>query len=151
VTGQTVILRGPDQRRFAKELVDRAPDDAVVNIREAGESRTGQQNRTLHMWFGEIAKQCGDRSAIDVKGECHRTWGLAIKMRDPQFAWVWEKTGAHLGYEKQCSLLASGVLNVSSSMTAKELSEYLDDMSRHYRTNGYYLTDPELQKYEEVK
>jgi len=149
--GQTVILRGPSQRRFAKELVDRAPDDAVVNIREAGESRTAQQNRTLHMWFGEIARQSGDQDALDVKGACHRRWGLAIKMRDPQFAWIWERTGAKLDYEKQCSLLASGVLNVSSSMTAKELSEYLDDMSRHYRTNGYYLTDPELQKYEEVK
>ena len=145
---QTVILCGPSQRDYAKSLIDSAPDDAAVHIMEKGESRTAQQNRTLHMWFGEIAKQSGDLSAAEVKGICHRDFGLVIKLRCPKFAWVWEYSGARLPYEKQCTLLASGVLNVSSSMTVEELSEYMDAMSRHYREQGFFLTDPEARKYE---
>jgi hypothetical protein len=148
MTGQTVILRGPAQCAQAKRLIDLAPRDAVVNIREAEESRTSQQNRTLHMWFGEIARQSDDLDATEIKGMCHRRWGLAIRLRDPQFAWVWKHSGENLNYEQQCSLLASGVLNVSSGMTMKELSEYLDGMSRYFRSNGYRLTDPEVKKYE---
>ena len=37
---QTVIIRGPEQRLYAKELIDDAPDGAVVVIRDKGESRT---------------------------------------------------------------------------------------------------------------
>lgn len=144
----TVILRGQPQRDLAKRLIDVAPADAVVKVSEAGKSRTAQQNRTLHMWFGEIAKHQADLDAIEVKGICHRRWGLAIKLRDPQFAWIWERTGARLSYEKQCKLLASGVLNVSSSMSVDELSEYMEAMSRHFRSDGVALTDPELRKYE---
>lgn len=148
MSGQTVILRGPTQRDLAHKLIEAAPVDAVVNIRESKESRTAQQNRTLHMWYGEIAKHNEDLDALEVKGMCHRKWGLTIKTRCPQWAWVWERTGAKMPYEKQCKLLASGVLNVSSSMTVDELSEYLEAMGRHFRSEGVPLTDPELRKYE---
>lgn len=148
MTGQTVTICGPAQRERALSIVARAPEGSRVHVTDAKEQRTTQQNRTLHMWFGEIATQQADLDATEVKGMCHRRWGLAIKLRCPQFAWVWSNSGAHLSYEQQCSLLASGVLNVSSSMTVDELSEYLDAMSRHFRSDGVYLTDPELRKYE---
>ena len=34
------------------------------------------------------------------------------------------------------------------SGTASELSEYMDAMSRHFRSDGINLTDPEARKYE---
>jgi len=148
MTGQTITLIGPKQRELALSKVALAPDGARVIITDAKESRTAQQNRTLHMWFGEVAKQQADLDASEVKGMCHRRWGLAIKLRCPRFAWIWENSGARLPYEKQCSLLASGILNVSSSMSVEELSEYMDAMSRHFRSDGVHLTDPELRKYE---
>lgn len=148
MSGQTIILRGHAQRDLAKRLIDTAPDDARVTITGAKEERTKQQNRTIHMWFGEIAKQCADLDAVEVKGICHREWGLTIRMRDPMFAWLWGNSGAKLPYEKQCKLLGSGVLNVSSGMSVEELSEYMDAMSRRYRSDGFTLTDPELRKYE---
>jgi len=144
----TVILASDRQRDLAHDLIGRAPANARVTVTDAGERRTAQQNRTLHMWFGEIAKQQADLDANEVKGMCHRRWGVAIKLRDPQFAWIWGHSGARLPYEKQCKLLASGVLNVSSSMSVDELSEYMDSMSRHFRSDGVMLTDPDLLKYE---
>lgn len=51
---QTVILRGPAQRTFAKSLIDRAPLDAVVVIREA--NRTLDQNALLWAALSDISR-----------------------------------------------------------------------------------------------
>ena len=95
------------------------------------------------MIFSEIAKQRDDMTLIDVKGEAHRMFGLPIRLQDPQFAWVWRNTGAHLPYDKQCLYLASGVLNVSSKITKPELAQYIDEMVNHYRSKGFTVTLPE--------
>lgn len=105
--------------------------------------RTLSQNALLHMWFGEIAKWHGDRTLYDVKGQCHHRWALDVRLQDEKFAWIWERTGAGLSYEKQCSLLAAEVLSVSSGMTTKELSEYMNEIEQHYRPLGVPLTIPE--------
>lgn len=145
---QTIILSSDFNRSQAKSIIDKAPHNAVVKVSEA--TRTNDQNSTIHMWFGEIARQLGDVDSNEVKGQCHRRWGLSIRLRDPQFAWVWRHSGASLNYEQQCSLLASGVLNVSSGMTVKELSEYMDSMARQYRSQGLTLTDPKPQQYQDA-
>ena len=103
--------------------------------------RTLSQNALLHVWFGEIAKHLGDRSAQDVKGECHRDIGLTIRLRDEQFGWVWNQTGRKMNAEQQAKLLASGCLNLSSGMSVKELREYMDEIERVY--SGVNLTRPE--------
>lgn len=121
-------------------LTDQSLPMTVTQKKGAG--RSLNQNSLIHGWYGEIAKQ-SHQSASEVKGQCHHKYGLPIKLRDEVWAWVWEQTGANLGYERQCTLLASGRLTVSSSMTTKELKEYLDAMHRDYLAEGYTLTDPE--------
>lgn len=108
--------------------------------------RSLSQNALLHMWFAEIAKHYGDRTPDDVKGYCHQRWALPIRLQDKKFEWVWERSGAKLTYEQQCSLLASGVLGVSSGMTTAQLKRYLDEIGQHYRFEGVTLTDPEDRK-----
>jgi hypothetical protein len=124
------------------EWVEGLPTPFTLTFKE-GKVRTLDQNALLHKWFGEIAKQKGDRTAMQVKGECHNEYALAIKMRDPQWAWVWVRTGAILDYEQQCRALTSGVFYVSSGMSVPELSEYMEAMSQAYRSKGFRLTDPE--------
>ena len=115
----------------------------------SGKSRTVSQNALLHKWYGEVARHLGDRDMIHVKGECHHKYGLPIKRRCEQFAWVWKQTGEKLTYEQQCKYLASGVLNISSSMNVTELTEYMTAMKNDYAEQGVYLTDPELRGYDE--
>lgn len=64
--GQTVILRGDSQRDLAKSLVDRAPPNAVVTIKEEG--RTPDQNAKMHAMLSDIsrAKPEGRRHTPDV-------------------------------------------------------------------------------------
>jgi hypothetical protein len=65
VTGQTVILVGASQRAFAKRLIDVAPINAVVNIREA--TRTTDQSAKMWAMLGDIsrAKPDGRRYTAD--------------------------------------------------------------------------------------
>jgi hypothetical protein len=51
---QTVILHGPSQRAFAKALIDRAPIDAVLTIREA--TRTTDQNAKLWAMLSDLSR-----------------------------------------------------------------------------------------------
>lgn len=52
--GQTVILRGDSQRHLAKRLIDAAPSDAVVNVREA--SRNSDQNARMWAMLSDVAR-----------------------------------------------------------------------------------------------
>lgn len=54
MTGQTVILRGPAQRELAKALIDKAPLDAVVNVRDA--TRSLDQNAKMWAMLSDISR-----------------------------------------------------------------------------------------------
>ena len=51
---QTIILRGASQRDFAKRLIERAPDNAVVTIKEA--TRSTDQNAKLWAMLSDISR-----------------------------------------------------------------------------------------------
>jgi hypothetical protein len=51
---QTILLRGPSQRALAKQLIDRAPADAVVQISEA--KRSLDQNAKMHAMLSDISR-----------------------------------------------------------------------------------------------
>ena len=51
---QTVILRGDSQRMLAKALIDKAPADAVVTVKEA--TRNLDQNARLWAMLSDISR-----------------------------------------------------------------------------------------------
>ena len=62
MNGQTVILRGAKQRQLAKNLIDSAPSDAVVNIQEKRRSL----DANARMWA-----MLSDISRAKPEGRCH--------------------------------------------------------------------------------
>jgi hypothetical protein len=54
MSGQTIILAGDRQRGLAKQLIDRAPPRAVLNIREA--SRSSEQNDKMWAMLGDVSR-----------------------------------------------------------------------------------------------
>jgi len=52
--GQTIRLAGPTQRARAHELVDAAPDRAIVNIRP--ETRSNEQNALLWSLLSAVSR-----------------------------------------------------------------------------------------------
>ena len=54
MSGQTIRLIGDSQRDHAKRMIDRAPPESVVNIREA--TRSGEQNAKLWAMLSDVAR-----------------------------------------------------------------------------------------------
>ena len=54
MTGQTIILRSDFQRTLAKRLVDGAPVDSVVNVREA--KRSLDQNNKMWAMLSDVSR-----------------------------------------------------------------------------------------------
>lgn len=52
--GQTVILRGPEQRSLACRLIRDAPTDAIVNVKAA--TRTLDQNAKLWAMISDVSR-----------------------------------------------------------------------------------------------
>ena len=144
----TRAIMTPEQADALCKWLVGLPFPFTVTVKD-GVARTLSQNALLHRWIGEIAKHRGDVTAKEVKGECHRQWALDIRLRDPQFAYVWHRATADMTYEQECALLASEILGVSSAMTKAELTEYMDALSAHWRAEGVRLTDPDAMKYEQ--
>lgn len=149
MSGQTVILRGDVQRQYAKRLIDVAPSDAVVIVREAKEARTSAQNRLAHLWFADIARALVGVSEVEVKAECNLIYGRPILARDDP---EWEAAFGYLfdALNKPAKLKAIRILDIpfTRRMSVKQLTEYLDQMQRDYAEIGITLTDPEARKYE---
>lgn len=51
---QTIILRGPSQRALAKQVIDRAPQDAVVRISEP--TRNLDQNAKMWAMLSDVSR-----------------------------------------------------------------------------------------------
>ena len=66
MTGQTLILSGQHQRDLAKRLIDVAPPNAVLNVREA--TRNADQNAKLWAMLSDVsrAKPEGRRMTADL-------------------------------------------------------------------------------------
>ncbi len=145
---ETIILCGDTQRAHAHQRIDAAPEDAVVTINEAGEARTKAQNRLIHRWFGDIAKQIGGQSAADIKAECNLTYGRPILARDDP---EWEQAFGYIfdALNRPAKLKAIRVLDVpfTRRMRVAQLTEYMTQMRRDYEEAGMRLTDPEEKKW----
>ena len=54
MSGQTIRLIGWRQRAFAHQMIDAAPDDAVVNIRKA--TRSTDQNNKMWAMISDVSR-----------------------------------------------------------------------------------------------
>jgi hypothetical protein len=117
--GQTVILRGPSQRDHAKKLVDLAPADAVVNIREA--TRTSAQNDKMWAMLSDISRAKPEgRNLPSDRWKC-------LFMDQVGHKPVWEPG------------LDGGVVNVgykSSRLTVAEMSEMIEAIYAYGAQHG---------------
>lgn len=107
-----------------------------------GRSRSLDQNRLQFQWAGEIAEQRGDTTAQEQQQEWKLTRGVPIlAAENAEFATAWLSVEVNLSYEERLRLMS--VIPVTSLMTMKQLSQYLDEIYREYTEAGYELTRPE--------
>lgn len=126
MTGQTVILRGPSQRDFAHRLVDAAPIDAVVNIREA--TRTKEQNDKMWAMLSDVSR---------ANPEGKNGWGTEV--------WKCAFMSA-LGHEAK---LYSGIdghepfmMQSSSRLTVAEMADLITFIQEYGDRHGVIWSEP---------
>jgi hypothetical protein len=112
---------------------------------KSGKVRSIDQNRLQWLWANEAAEQRQDVSAAEVQREWKLNIGVGILMEDEDFANVWTPAEQKLTYEEQLDLMQ--VLPVTSMMSSKQLSRYLDLVYQHNTERGIELTNPEDLKW----
>lgn len=121
---QTVILRAPQQRQLAKQLIDKAPADYVVTIRE----QTRSLDQSAKMWA-----MLSDVSRSKPQGRRHT-------------AEVWKELMLHAcGHATQFETGLDGqpfpVGFRSSKLTKAQMSELLEFIASWGSENGVVWSD----------
>lgn len=124
---QTVILVGDSQRSFAKQLIDKAPKNAVVSIKEA--TRSNEQSAKMFAMLSDIsrAKPDGRRWTPD-------TWKAAFMNstgHQVQFCEGLDDSGPFpLGFR-------------SSRLTVKQMSDLIEVIYEYGSRHGVRWTHKE--------
>ena len=125
---QTIILDGPRQRAVAKQIIDRAPVNAVVTIREA--SRNLDQNARMWAMLSDVS-----RSKPEGRHWTPETWKAAFMHS--------------LGHQVQfCEGLdGSGPFPLgfrSSRLTVRQMADLITVIQEYGDRHEVVWTDPAL-------
>jgi len=125
---QTVILHGTSQRIFAKTLIERAPVDAVVTVREA--TRNNDQNAKLWALLSDVS-----RSKPEGRRWTPETWKAAfmhVLGHQVQFCEGLDNSGPFpLGFR-------------SSRLTVRQCADLITTIIEYGDRHGVQWTDPAL-------
>lgn len=108
----------------------------------AGATRSHPQNNTMWGWAGEFAEQLGDRTAKEVQAEWKLTIGVPIlRSENEGFCSFYDKAIKPLTYTEK--LDAMKYTPVSSIMTVKQMTAFMEAIMRQAAEQGVRLTIPE--------
>ena len=144
----SVIKTQEDLDRWGKFLAAQPLPMTVAYTK--GSKRTNPQNALVHKWFAEIAVHRGDTTATDVKAECNLQFGKDIMMEDEEWASAFGYFFEPLSYQAKLKAIKVFDIPFTRKMTVPQLTGYMDEMAREYRSQGIFLTDPELRGYGET-
>lgn len=141
------ILR-TDQDRAAWVRYLEAQEMPLTVSAVKGAKRSDPQNATLHKWFSQIATEYGD-SAAAIKAECKLVYGLPIMEAErPEWVAEWQPLYGPLPYAQRRKLFEC--IPMTSKMTVRQMSAFMDAIQREYRAQGVDLIDPEARRLEQM-
>ena len=145
----TMILRDPTHvAALANRLMQRKLPLTVSWTQ--GASRSAQQQRLSFRWYQDIARQLGDMDTETVRADCKVTHGAPILSADSDaFRDSWHRSIGRFDYEGQREIVKRLQIPVTSLMSVKQMTAYLDAVQRQYSPMGIRLTDPYAMRYEE--
>ena len=103
--------------------------------------RTLNQSSLYYKWIAQISKHTGE-TELEVRRYVKLIIGCKILVEEDKEFEAFCKTALKpLPYEK--CLQAMDYVAVSSLMTTKQMTKYMDMIERHYRAQGVQLVTPE--------
>ena len=143
---QQVINSEASLRKFQKDIAGQFQEHKFlrVNVKE-GVGRSLDQNAISHAWYNEIAIQTMD-TPENVKCECKLRFGVPIlRAEDADFKEMYDASILrNLTYEQK--LKAMVFIPVTSNMTKKQLSRYLEHIQTSYAQEGVIVDFPVQEK-----
>lgn len=145
----TRVLRDPDHIDALAALLRGRKMPLTVTWTQ-GVSRSLAQNRLAQRWFSEISLQLGDQTHEEVRAECKLIFGVPIlRAENEAFRVSYDRVLKGLPHHEKLDAIRVFDLPVTRLMTTKQMSEFMDQMQRHWTAQGVHLTDPEAMKYEQ--
>lgn len=124
-------------------LIQNRSKPFTVSIRD-GLPRSDNQNALQQKWCDEVAKQLGDRTAEEIRGESKLRFGVPIMRRDhEEFAEKYDRLIKPRPYAEKLELMMEPLdFPVTRLMTTRQKTEYLDAMHAFWAAQGVVLTVP---------
>lgn len=107
-----------------------------------GADRSLDQNALQFKWAQEASEQRGDMTTEEVRCEWKLHYAVPImRAENEDFREIYDEAIRPLSYEKKLKLMRT--YPVTSEMTVKQMTQYLDTVQRECAEQGIRLTDPE--------
>jgi hypothetical protein len=119
----------------------------TVTISDASQ-RSIAQNKLQWLWFGEIATQTG-HTASEIQAYCKLCIGVPLlREQNERFRELYDRILKPLSKQDKLALMSEPMaLPVTSMMSVKQFSEYLERVFEHYKSKGFELTEPPIAEW----
>lgn len=108
---------------------------------KAGKDRSLDQNALQWKWATEAAAQLGDRTAAEVQQDWKLRHGVPILRSESEpFREKYDKVIRPLPFEEKLAFM--DMIDVTSAMSVKQMTAFLDTVQRECLQQGLRLTDP---------
>jgi len=145
---QTFILRdagaAENACRFIKGI-NINPDDLLeVIVRDHEKKRTDPQNKLQWRIMVQIAGAKGDETPEDIQAYCKLHVGVPIlRAENDDFREKYDRVVKPLPYEVKLEIMKGKFsFPVTSIMTTKQKSRYIEEVARHFAQQGIYVSLP---------
>jgi hypothetical protein len=109
---------------------------------KTGKDRSLDQNALSHSWYEQIARELPDYDALSAKCECKLLHGVPIlRAEDEEFRQFYDNC-IRKSYTYEQKIQAMKYLPVTSEMTTKQLSKYLEAVQAHFLKLNVILEFP---------
>ena len=110
-----------------------------LNLVKWTKKRSISSNGQIHLWFGEIAKFYGDRTALEIKCFCKDAIGLPILLCSESHGDVLEFFLCELDYYRrshEAKMKLIQFIPVTSEMDTPEIKKFMEEMIFYWNDLG---------------
>ena len=145
----TRIIREPAHIDALVAILSARKLPITVSWSQGAPLSDAQRNLSFR-WYMDASRQLGDQTPQEVRAECKVVFGAPILCEArPEFRESWDRLRATFTHEQILKFVEQTELPMTSIMTVKQMTEYMNAVQRHYAVQGVRLTDPEALKYEQ--
>ena len=131
-------------RQKAHIAIDEQPFPFKMGLTDR-DKRSVEQNRLMWMWMNEAADQLKEYTATEYQAYCKLHFGVPIlRGEDENFREDYDNVLRPLTYEQKLKVMGPPIsVPITSLMTTKQLTRFLDDVYAHFKNLNVWLTEPD--------